>query len=93
MSEPMTFQKKSRRERYIVRDDVVPVAGVEPAPCCQDWILSPARLPIPSHRPIRDSLYIIQKLQSRIKRQLKKSKISEEDSSEILPFIFACTII
>ncbi len=25
MSEPMTFQKKSRRERYIVRDDVVPV--------------------------------------------------------------------
>lgn|GEM_PF-3760407 len=22
MSEPMTFQKKSRRERYIVRDDV-----------------------------------------------------------------------
>ena len=28
----------------------MPVAGVEPAPCCQDWILSPARLPIPSHR-------------------------------------------
>lgn len=25
MSEPMTFQKKSRRERYIVRDDVVPM--------------------------------------------------------------------
>ena len=22
MSEPMTFQKKSRRERYIVRDDM-----------------------------------------------------------------------
>ena len=52
MSEPMTFQKKSRRERYIVRDDMVPVAGVEPAPCCQDWILSPARLPIPSHRRV-----------------------------------------
>ena len=29
---------------------LVPVAGVEPAPCRQDWILSPARLPIPSHR-------------------------------------------
>ena len=28
----------------------MPAAGVEPAPCCQDWILSPARLPIPSHR-------------------------------------------
>ena len=29
---------------------LVPVAGVEPAPCRQDRILSPARLPIPSHR-------------------------------------------
>jgi len=24
---------------------MVPVAGLEPAPCCQDWILSPGRLP------------------------------------------------
>ena len=31
MSEPMTFQKKSRRERYIVRDDVVEMTGFEPA--------------------------------------------------------------
>ncbi len=30
MSEPMTFQKKSRRERYIVRDDVVEATGIEP---------------------------------------------------------------
>lgn len=30
MSEPMTFQKKSRRECYIVRDDVVEPGGVEP---------------------------------------------------------------
>ena len=30
MSESMTFQKKSRRERYIVRDDVAGVAGFEP---------------------------------------------------------------
>lgn len=29
---------------------VVPAAGVEPAPCRQDRILSPARLPIPSRR-------------------------------------------
>ena len=28
MSEPMTFQKKSRRERYIVRDDVERVMGI-----------------------------------------------------------------
>ena len=31
MSEPMTSHKKSRRERYIVRDDVVRVTGLEPA--------------------------------------------------------------
>ncbi len=30
MSEPMTFQKKSRRERYIVRDDVARQEGLEP---------------------------------------------------------------
>jgi hypothetical protein len=30
VSEPMTFQKKSRREQYIVRDDVVEATGVEP---------------------------------------------------------------
>ena len=29
---------------------LVPAAGVEPAPCRQDRILSPARLPIPSRR-------------------------------------------
>lgn len=32
---------------------LVPAAGVEPAPCRQDRILSPARLPIPSRRQIR----------------------------------------
>ena len=29
---------------------VVPVEGIEPTLCCQNWILSPARLPIPPHR-------------------------------------------
>ena len=29
---------------------MVPVAGLEPARCYQRWILSPLRLPIPSHR-------------------------------------------
>ena len=29
---------------------LVPVAGVEPARCCHQRILSPSRLPIPSHR-------------------------------------------
>ena len=38
MSEPMTFQKKSRRERYIVRDDVVGMTGFEPAASCSQRI-------------------------------------------------------
>ena len=29
---------------------MVPVAGLEPARCCHRWILSPLRLPIPTHR-------------------------------------------
>ena len=32
--------------------DMVPVAGLEPARCRQRWILSPLRLPIPSHRQV-----------------------------------------
>ena len=27
-------------------DDVVPVVGLEPTPCCQERILSPSRLPV-----------------------------------------------
>ena len=40
---------------------LVPVAGLEPARCRQRWILSPLRLPIPSHRQINltMTLYII----------------------------------
>ena len=44
--------KNRRRERYEVRDDVVPVTGLEPVRCRQRWILSPLRLPIPSHRRV-----------------------------------------
>ena len=48
------IQKEIRTLHLSVLDSdlycLVPVAGVEPAPCRQDWILSPARLPIPSHR-------------------------------------------
>ena len=29
---------------------LVPGAGIEPARCCQRWILSPVRLPIPPPR-------------------------------------------
>ena len=36
---------------------MVPVTGLEPVRCRQRWILSPLRLPIPSHRPIQFTLY------------------------------------
>ena len=41
---------------YIV---LVPVTGLEPVRCRQRWILSPLRLPIPSHRQMRDAKFII----------------------------------
>ena len=37
---------------------LVPVAGLEPARCRQRWILSPLRLPIPSHRQINLTLLL-----------------------------------
>ncbi len=43
---------------------LVPVTGLEPVRCRQRWILSPLRLPIPSHRQtalFQDSFYIIAK--------------------------------
>ena len=36
---------------------LVPVTGLEPVRCRQRWILSPLRLPIPSHRPVTRPLY------------------------------------
>ena len=45
----LTFEK-SRSKRYKACSDVVPVTGLEPVRCRQRWILSPLRLPIPSHR-------------------------------------------
>ncbi len=47
MSEPMTFQKKSRRERYIVRDDVVRLTRLELARYCYHQPLKLTCLPIP----------------------------------------------
>ena len=32
---------------------LVPVTGLEPVRCRQRWILSPLRLPIPSHRQVK----------------------------------------
>ena len=44
-------------EPYGACSDVVPVAGLEPARCRQRWILSPLRLPIPSHRRVERRYY------------------------------------
>ena len=43
-------EKRRTPDIYTVGSSVVPVAGLEPARCRQRWILSPLRLPIPSHR-------------------------------------------
>ena len=39
-----------RKTRVSVSFFLVPVTGLEPVRCRQRWILSPLRLPIPSHR-------------------------------------------
>ena len=46
---------------------LVPVAGVEPARYRYHWILSPARLPIPSHRHFSDNENIITQFCPKIK--------------------------
>ena len=43
-------EKAEPKRNLRFRFSLVPAAGVEPAPCRQDRILSPARLPIPSRR-------------------------------------------
>jgi hypothetical protein len=49
----------------------MPMTGIEPAPCCQEQILSLPRLPIPPHRPKR-----------RIHFATKKSFSSKKESVE-----------
>ena len=41
--------------------NIVPKAGIEPALCCQNWILNPARLPIPPLRHGSILLFAFQK--------------------------------
>ena len=49
--------KKKREACYASLFFLVPVAGVEPARCHHQWILSPPRLPIPTHRRLQGTLY------------------------------------
>ena len=50
-----TFEK-SRSKRLIVCSDMVPVVGLEPTRYRYQRILSPSRLPIPSHRRVDTGL-------------------------------------
>ena len=43
-------KQHGNRKRKKEQNILVPVVGVEPTRCCHHRILSPARLPIPSHR-------------------------------------------
>ena len=57
--DPLTIRQNQRKTRQgkPVWSFLVPVAGVEPARCHHQWILSPPRLPIPTHRRLQRSLY------------------------------------
>ena len=57
--------------------EMVPVAGVEPARHCWQWILSPLRLPIPSYRHIIFSMKFLE-------NSLWKSEAHLGGPSEIL---------
>lgn len=53
--------------RNMLTADVVPVTGVEPVRYRYHWILSPARLPIPSHR--HGNLYYYIVMQTKLQAQ------------------------
>ena len=55
---------------------LVPVTGLEPVRCRQRRILSPLRLPIPSHRQVQELLYAIAvPFASKILRSNGESKV------------------
>ena len=55
----------NKKPADIVDGFLVPVAGLEPARCRHRWILSPLRLPIPSHRQINLTPLLYYKLITR----------------------------
>ena len=52
VSPSLQWNEKARRKRYVACDELVPVVGLEPTRCRHQRILSPSRLPIPSHRQV-----------------------------------------
>ena len=63
-------RQKNKSEQSELCSDVVPVVGLEPTRHRWQRILSPPRLPIPTHRPIR-TCYIIPDPPVKIKGILK----------------------
>ena len=51
-------EKAELGTRIASRLSLVPVVGLEPTRCCHQRILSPSRLPIPSHRHINRVLIV-----------------------------------
>ena len=66
------IEKRRTPDIYTVGSSVVPVAGLEPARYRYRWILSPLRLPIPSHRQIIGAKVIIQQCVNKIKYKFYK---------------------
>src|SRR5215472_15651592 len=50
----LDYSAFGERARTKANDEVVPLAGLEPARCCHHLILSQARLPIPPQGLVRD---------------------------------------
>ena len=62
----LIFAKKKRSKRYKTCPEVVPEAGVEPARYRYHWILSPARLPIPSFRQMLPTYYTVTNIKNQV---------------------------
>ena len=67
---------KKAPEQSLLCSGMVPVTGLEPVRCRQRRILSPLRLPIPSHRQVQELLYAIAvPFASKILRSNGESKV------------------
>ena len=47
-----TYNKSNKKSPTKMVEPLVPAGGIEPPLTCVNWILNPARLPIPPHRPL-----------------------------------------
>ena len=68
--------KRGLKYFKILESSLVPVTGLEPVRCRQRWILSPLRLPIPSHRRVLPVHYTVwrRRLQDKFTGQPPKTE-------------------